>query len=249
MQNLVAKTHVRRVSLTTHTRSRCSKNLINDIAKRAALLDLALTVSFVDDLHNRELQFSNGIAVTCDRGLDIFMAPRSADKFYRNCTIHVFEVSAKYLADQSDAVNQVVVEAAAILCSSVAQEAAQICANVQAVKPQADSPDSRHIRLKLYETQLTNMVSFTHRNCTRRDEIASIVANAMWCSSAKKHCRDCHCKGKGIDFNTFAARLPRLIAELEGYRLIQPINTGAVQHTLFDPAEPAGLPDCDLDSG
>jgi len=122
LQHIYKQTHIRKVLIDTHTRPQLQEEQLKVIMARSSARGVEDSVSFVQDLHHRELIFSNGVTISSDRGLDYRKPPNiHGDIQCRSCTVRIFEASAKVLVRQSDVVAPVAKDAAAVLQNTVAE--------------------------------------------------------------------------------------------------------------------------------
>ena len=83
---------VRTIKFSTHERSLQARESLENIAIHAASCGMSIQYAFASCIHVREFAFSNGITVSCDRGLDVFRAPLpDGVRHFRSCTIWTFE--------------------------------------------------------------------------------------------------------------------------------------------------------------
>jgi len=245
---LASKTHIRKILITTHERSKCQAEALHKLAQEAGAHNITTTLSYVQDLHIREMQFSNGITVTCDRGLDLYKPLAAGGLCCRSATVHVFEISVQYLADQSDAVALVVEKASVVLQDDVVKEARMISDYLHKMQddvvkearmiaaPLEEAESMRKTRLELYEAQLMHLAHKTHRPVSQyvppasggsrhpRDGLHAVVHSAMWCDKYDKSCYDCPCKGDCGDLQKFTYKLSELLVECTRYRMIRRVN-------------------------
>ena len=95
---LLETTQVRHVLLTTHARSKGSEEVLSELQGIYRGKGLQIEVVFNEDLHVREILYSNGVCVSSDRGLDVYRMP-GADGI-RHCRVGqvlYFEAAAPHV--------------------------------------------------------------------------------------------------------------------------------------------------------
>ena len=141
---LATKTHIKRIRLSTHVRSRSAESLLSAAQEVACGLDIDLSIAFCPDIHLRELSYSNGVTISADRGLDLFQAPNSLGvRSCRAATVIYFEMSQKELANQANIAISLADEAKAIIAQSEAQDVRRIKALV--ATPVSDTSDAAEL--------------------------------------------------------------------------------------------------------
>jgi len=125
-------THISKLRIVTHTRSRCQAELIDSLIEHCSTAGLSVACCYQEGLHLREMAFSNGIVVTCDRGLDIYRGQgEAADRPCRNATIHYFEIAPHRIAEEKNVASSVAAEARKQLTADMVDDVARIDALVQ----------------------------------------------------------------------------------------------------------------------
>ena len=107
-----------------------------------------MTVAYLDELHIRELRYSNGIVIVPDRGIDIFRGPdRHGTRYCRSCTILHFEMDAGTVCRDSNVAAAIAAEARDLLVEEASQDIIAIDAFAKEAKGTAfDNKGVQQIR-------------------------------------------------------------------------------------------------------
>eukprot|EP00973_Karenia_brevis_P061606 8567243-Karenia_brevis.AAC.1 len=101
--------------MTLHIRSKCNDEALHNLSVRFGEKGLKFVWAYKDDLHVRELLYSNGVAIVPDRGLDLYRAPSAAGRYCRNSTILYYELDDKQIVKSANVAATVAEEARTIL--------------------------------------------------------------------------------------------------------------------------------------
>jgi len=165
VEALVAKSHVRKIRLSTHPRSLGSSAFLDRLALELADKGLSFSVAYVPDLHLRELAYSNGIAIIPDRGLDIYKGSSSDGlRFCRNSTVLYYECDDKLVVRSANVAASVASEARSLITDDLAKDMLQINA---LVKSSADLRENMKVQRK--EDEIQKKVRH-HLECKQIDE-------------------------------------------------------------------------------
>jgi len=212
---LLRFSHVRNVALSTHSRSEVNRNQLDDLVKKYSAMNLVISVAYVQDLHLRELVYSNGIVISSDRGLDLFQAPSHTGlRCCRNSTVHYFEQDAAAIASSANIAATLAAEAKQSLQDQVTKDVNQIKALLQtdAASPPAGAAleDLRH--------QVENM------------QVADVVTSLGYAFledfdsfTLKDFCSELRRCQNG-DIVKMLEGAPRLLEELLEYRMVTKLS-------------------------
>jgi len=235
---LLVRTHVRKVALTSHFRSQCQAQALQEMVCKLGPLGLSFSYSFTTDLHLREVSYSNGVVITSDRGLDLFKSPDALGvRPCRNATVVTYETDGGTVAKTFNVAASIAEEARTMLTDGFAKDVLRIEAlisNDRSIKD--ESSQVKKMRLLMIERKVAAWLAdmgITFR-CGRYGsspvDVKQFVADAEIC---------------GVDLLTKQG----LLDQIKRYEIIDCISRREDQwlddYSKADPMEEYGL--CDID--